>query len=177
MAKNTNSPLSNDRGFFTVINFINFMTELPLNLKIQTDIGFDYMGVSNWKKSDGSLIFNHLEKSNWAPWLAASARTLASRSQVFPQGQLVLKDAIGTPLASLSTNQIMWNGNPQTLQSWDGIAGEPTTYETTYIPAGNTLVLMSMNVHPKYQGKGLARVMIEEIKKVAQSLGVTYLIG
>ncbi len=36
---------------------------------------------------------------------------------------------------------------------------------------------MSMNVHPEYQGKGLARIMIEEIQKVARNLGIMYLIG
>lgn len=131
----------------------------------------------NWTVKDAEVIYELLEKPNWAPWLAASKDSLVGRSLVFPQGQLVLKGVDDTPLASLSTNQIFWNGQLETLPTWDEVAGDPTTYAHTYKSKGNTLVLMSMNVHPEYKGIGLARTLTEEIKKVASKLNVDYLIG
>lgn len=133
--------------------------------------------VKNWAPEDAQNIFIELETPNWAPWLAASVTSIKGRSLVFPKGQLLLMNKTGSSLASLSTNQIQWDGNPDALPNWDTVAGEPTTYENTYNLNGNTLILMSMNVHPTLQGKGLARALIGEVKKLAQELGITHLIG
>lgn len=134
--------------------------------------------VKNWVPKDGILIYNQVEKYNWAPWLAATPETLTGRAKVFPEGQLVIKDESGKKiLATLSTNRINWSGNIDELPCWDDVAGEPTDYSKTYVDDGNTLVLMSMNVHPEYQKEGLARKLIEEIKTQAKKLGVIHLIG
>lgn len=131
----------------------------------------------NWKRGTTELIHSKLEIPNWAPWLAASKESLLGRSKVFPKGQLVTTDIQGNPLASLSMNRISWNGNPLSLPSWDMVAGEPTTYERTYQPQGNALVMMSMNVDPLHQGEGLAKRLIEQAKLLAIELGVEYIIG
>lgn len=65
--------------------------------------------VTNWTPELAHDIHQHLEVSNWSPWLAASQASLAGRSLVFPQGQLLLmENATGLPAASLSTNRIHW---------------------------------------------------------------------
>lgn len=131
----------------------------------------------SWTPQEAPVIYQHLEVPNWAPWLAASMDSLAERSQVFQEGQIVLMGLGNLPLASLSTNRIFWDGNRGTLPTWDDVAGDPTTYEKTYIPNGNTLVLMSMNVTPTQQGKGLTKIMLEHMGKVAQKIGIQYVIG
>lgn len=129
-----------------------------------------------WSPQEAAGVYTHLEVSNWAPWLAASADTIAARSQVFASGQLLMKSN-GFYLASLSMNQIHWDGDPQTLPSWDDVAGDPTDYSTTYQPDGNTLVLMSMNVNTGFQGLHLPTHMIHSTQKVAAELGIEHIIG
>jgi GNAT superfamily N-acetyltransferase len=146
------------------------MTERKDNVTQQFTVG-------SWKPEDILSIHQKLEVPNWAPWLAASEVSMVGRCLVFPEGQIVMKDTQGFPLASLSMNKINWDGDSESLPSWDDVAGDPTTYERTYVPKGNTLVLMSMNVNPEYQGAGHARALIEKAKLLTQELGVDYLIG
>jgi GNAT superfamily N-acetyltransferase len=149
---------------------VKIMTENKDNIVQQFTVG-------SWKQEDIAIIHQKLEVPNWAPWLAASKISMVGRCLVFPEGQLVVKDVQGVPLASLSMNKINWDGDSESLPSWDDVAGDPTTYERTYISNGNTLALMSMNVNPEYQGAGYARMLIEKAKLLAQELGVENLIG
>lgn len=147
---------------------------------LQKQIEIKKLGVcqiSNWIPKDGPKIYSQVETLNWAPWLEASPKTLSSRAEIFPEGHLIIKNGENKILATVSTNRINWNGNPTTLPCWDDVAGEPTDYSQTYNLDGNTLVLMSMNVHPEYQGYGLAKTLIEEIKNQAKTLGIVNLIG
>lgn len=135
--------------------------------------------VDFWGPQDNPLlIYQWLEQPNWAPWLAAGPETIAGRGAVFPQGQLLLKDRIwGKAYASLSLNRIFWDGNPAQLPNWDTVAGDPTDYSTTYQPQGNTLVLMSMNIRPDYQGLQLPAKMIDHTLATAHALGIEHVIG
>lgn len=134
--------------------------------------------VSLWKPEDGLKIYNQVEKKNWPPWLAAKPKILSGRAKIFPEGQLMIKSLKdNTILATLSTNRFNWDGIAEHLPNWDLVAGNPPDYSTTYQPQGNTLDLISMNVHPEYLGSGLAHLMIELIKEQAKALGITYLIG
>jgi len=134
--------------------------------------------VTNWQPEMALDIYKFLEQPNWAPWLEASQETISGRAKTFPQGQLVILETnTGLPIASLSTNLINWDGNPNNLPNWDLVAGEPTDYSQTYCPKGDTLVLMSMNVSQEYQGTGLARELIGQITQVARGLGCQHLIG
>lgn len=63
------------------------------------------------------------------------------------------------------------------MPSWDDVAGDPTTYEKTYNPEGNALTLMSMNVRPDLQSRGLARKLIGSIQQVAKDMQVEHIIG
>ncbi len=133
--------------------------------------------IEEWKPSEAMDIYTQLEHPNWAPWLEASAETIAGRAIIFPKGQLLIKEN-GLKVASLSINQIDWDGNPDTLPSWDKVAGKETTdYSETYKSSGNTLVLMSMNVAENSKGKHLPSNLITHTKQLAQELGVEYLIG
>lgn len=117
-----------------------------------------------------------LEDMCWAPWLAASPNSLAGRAEVFPNGQLCITSEQGL-LATLSVNQIMWDGDPNSLPSWDDVAGDPTTYEGTFVSDGNTLCLMSMNVHPLGRGQQLPKLLISSLLQYAEAKGVQHVIG
>lgn len=133
--------------------------------------------VSPWTPKEAQAIYQALEEPNWAPWLAASAETLAGRACVFPEGQLVMKDLLGGYMGSLSLNQIMWDGDPHTLPSWDDVAGDPTDYSKTYDPNGNTLVLLSMNVSPEWKGHHVPGKLVSKAKKLAFGLSVAHIMG
>jgi len=149
------------------------------SLQIQAELAelLNGMTIRPWSPGDALEIYEILEHPNWAPWLEASAKTLAARASVFPQGQLVMTDGFGKYAASLSLNQIDWDGNISHLPTWDEVAGDPTDYSTTYKPSGNTLVLLSMNVSPAYKGLQLPSKMIDTAVIVAKSLMVDHLIG
>lgn len=133
--------------------------------------------LKHWTPESALKIHKNLEIHNWAPWLAASPESLIGRACVFPKGQLLMESPNGEILASVSANRIQWDGYISSLPNWDTVAGDPTTYEKTFVPDGNTLVLMSMNVHPKYKKYGLATALIHQIQEVAAELGVNNLIG
>lgn len=130
------------------------------------------------KPEDGPKIYNEVEEKNWPPWLSAKRETLSGRARIFPEGQLIIRKLVGDEiLATLSTNRFNWDGNPTSLPSWDSAAGKPPDFSKTYILDGNTLDMVSMNVHPEYWKYGLAPLMIELIKEQAKALGITHLIG
>lgn len=133
--------------------------------------------IEQWNPESAIEIYQTMEQHNWAPWLAASPDSLIGRSRVFPEGQLLLRGPNNEPLASISTNRTSWNGQTINLPSWDEVAGEPTTYEATYQNNGNALILMSMNVNPKYKKNGLATTLVKEVQELTEELGVEYLIG
>lgn len=149
------------------------------NLTTESLIKTKQFDVINWHPSLAHIIHEELEVTNWAPWLAAGVESIAGRAEVFPQGQLLIMDPeTGAPLASISTNQINWDGDANSLPSWDDVAGDPTTYEHTHQPAGNTLVLMSANVHPDFQGQGFGKMLIESVLEAAENIGgIEHVIG
>ena len=125
--------------------------------------------ISTWKKyiEEYSILpIAELEQSCWSPWLAAPLESLAGRAEVFPDGQLCVYSGLGM-LATLSVNRIQWDGQPKSLPTWDGVAGEPTTYENTFTQAGNTLCLMSMNVSEQGRGQQLPKQLITSLLEYA----------
>jgi hypothetical protein len=133
--------------------------------------------IGSWQPVEGEAIYVALEHPNWAPWLEASAATLAGRARVFPHGQLVIKDLAGQYAASLSMNQILWDGQIAHLPSWDAVAGDPTDYSKTHNVMGNALVMMSVNVAPACKGKHMPTNLIAYAKVVANGLGMEHLLG
>jgi hypothetical protein len=134
---------------------------------------------TTWKgyiENDGIEPIANLEQICWSPWLAAPLESLAGRAEVFPDGQLCIKSELGL-LATLSVNKIQWNGQPESLPTWDYVAGDPTTYENTFAQKGNTLCLMSMNVSEQGRGQQLPKLLIQSLLEYAASTNVSHVIG
>lgn len=127
-------------------------------------------------EKDGITPIANLEQACWSPWLAAPQESLAGRAETFPDGQLCVTSE-SQLLATLSVNKIDWDGQPQSLPTWDDVAGDPTTYEHTFAQAGNTLCLMSMNVSEQGRGKHLPKLLISTLLSYAASANVTHVIG
>lgn len=136
--------------------------------------------ITPWHKKDIHKIYTDLEKPHWAPWLSFSEDGMMEMSSVFPEGQLVVKDKNGIPLAYASVNRVDWNGNISTLPTWDEVAGdqvEQAGYKNTYRSNGNTLVIMCLTVHSQHQGKYLSAILLDEIKVLARNLKVANIIS
>lgn len=136
--------------------------------------------IGPWNEQDIHIIYTRLEKPHWAPWLSFSKEGMKEMSSVFPEGQLVVKDKKGVPLAYASVNRVRWDGAVDTLPTWDEVAGdqvEQANYKNTYISKGNTLVIMCLTVHSVHQGKYLSAILINEIKILARKLKVKHIIS
>lgn len=139
----------------------------------------ELLSIDTWKgfvRENGIEPIASLEQACWSPWLAASLESLVGRAEVFPNGQLCIYSKLGL-LATLSVNEIQWDGQSENLPTWDEVAGEPTTYEHTYVPDGNTLCLMSMNVSPLGRGQQLPKLLIKTLIDFAKDSGVEHVIG
>src|SRR3989344_7579303 len=130
-----------------------------------------------YRPDEAGKIYQELEVPNWAPWLRASPETLAKRAEVFPEGQLEIWTPEGRPIASLSLARFDYNGDPKLLATWDELMGVPATGEKTFIPDGNAVGMMSINVRPDYQGQGLTKTIIDTVKDKSQELGAKYVMG
>lgn len=132
-----------------------------------------------WKLTDVPSIYR-LEQACWAPWLRKSEQHITTLAKTRPQTQLLLRNLQGNIVATLTMNRITWDGKPESLTTWDRVAGgsvEKSDYGTTYRPDGNTLCLMSMNVDPLLQGLKLAPRLAEEAQQVARELNIDHLIS
>ncbi|HLC87875.1 MAG TPA: hypothetical protein VJG66_02370 [Patescibacteria group bacterium] len=134
--------------------------------------------IRNWKPQDGEKIFE-LEEKCWAPWLRMTADILSSIAGVFPEGQLLVEDENGLIRASLTTNRIEWPGKEK-FPTWDEVAGEGIEsgdYHLTYKKDGDTLVMMSMNVHPDFRGEGYPGLMLERLRNYSKQNEIKHIIG
>lgn len=135
--------------------------------------------ISKWTKTDHPDLYK-LEEKTWAPWLRKPQKNFAIITKIFPEGQRKVMNIKGEIVAMFSTNRINWDGEIDTLPTWDSVAGgsiEQGNFSSTYIADGNTLDIMSISVDPQMQGKGLATILFNEIINIAQDLGVEYLIA
>lgn len=132
--------------------------------------------VRSYKPWEAQKIFDELEVPNWAPWLRASKEVLAKRAEVFPEGQIAIWEG-DHPVANISLARFNYDGNPQNLKTWDELMGIPATGEKTFVPDGNALGMMSINIKQNYQGMGLAKAIIDSVKDVAAKLGVKHIMG
>jgi hypothetical protein len=125
----------------------------------------------------GAEVYERIEKPNWAPWLRVDQARLVDRMMVFPDGHMTLKNEEDIPVGFLSTNRISWDGNPDTLSTWDGVAGENGNFQDTCVPDGNTICLMSMGAAAGFKGQRVAEEMVTGIQKIAREKGVEHIIG
>ncbi|OGH21647.1 MAG: hypothetical protein A2629_01945 [Candidatus Levybacteria bacterium RIFCSPHIGHO2_01_FULL_41_15] len=154
------------------------MSELPhagpsLSSREDGSNGFE---LRTYKPEEAARIYQELEVPNWAPWLRASPETLAKRAVVFPEGQIAIWKG-KRPIASISLNRFNYDGNPDNLPTWDELAGYPSTYEETYDPNGNAVAMMSINIHPEFQGQGLTGDIITAVKTLRETLGIKHIMG
>jgi predicted GNAT family acetyltransferase len=133
--------------------------------------------VVNWHELDIARLSREVESKSWAPFLAAPEQVLRERSRVNPEGQIALVASDGTILAGLSTNRVMLNSDLSTLTTWNDVVGKRHTYEETYNPNGNAIVLISINIPPEHRGQGFAELMIDEALKLPSRLGILDFIG
>lgn len=135
--------------------------------------------ISKWTKTDHPSLYK-LEEKTWAPWLRKPQKNFAVISKIFPEGQRKITNLNGEAIAMFSTNRINWDGDTQTLPTWDAVAGgsvELGDFSKTYVPDGNTLDIMSISVDPDMQGKGLATILFMEVISIAGELGIEHLIA
>lgn len=137
----------------------------------------DRYEIRPYKPEEAQKIFDELEVPNWAPWLRASPEVLAKRTEVFPEGQIAIWSKDGRPMANVNLSRFNYDGNPQSLPTWDELMGNPPTGEHTFDLNGNAVGMMSINVRPDSQGGGLTRVIIDAVKKSAQELGIKHVMG
>ncbi len=133
--------------------------------------------LSNWDSKDVPYVHEELCNKNWAPWLVIPRESVEGRIRVFPGGQLLARNEQGVPVGYAFINRVNWDGSQDHLKSWKDLAGNPTTFEDTYRPDGNTLCLMSINVHRNLRGVGIAQKLIRRATKLSKELKVEYLIG
>jgi ribosomal protein S18 acetylase RimI-like enzyme len=146
--------------------------------KIERDTTTHFQ-VERWKPNDVPAIV-HLEELCWAPWLRKPADNIGTIASLFPETQLVAKNHNNVIVAAITANRINWDGNPQSLQTWDSVAGgseNASDYIATHVLDGNTICITSSAVDPSVQRKGLAKRLIMEMKDVGKELGVDHLIG
>src|SRR3990167_3463265 len=154
------------------------MSELPhagpsLSSREDGSNGFE---LRTYKPEEAARIYQELEVPNWAPWLRASPETLAKRAVVLPEGEIDNWKGKRV-IASISLNRFNYDGNPDNLPTWDELAGYPSTYEETYDPNGNAVAMMSINIHPEFQGQGLTGDIITAVKTLRETLGIKHIMG
>lgn len=134
--------------------------------------------ISKWDVNDASDLYR-LEVKTWAPWLRKPMKNFETIAKIFPNGQRKITNGKGEIVAAVTTNLVNWDGNTNTLLSWDSYAGgsiAASDYSGSYLQDGNTLDFVSISVDPALQGKGLANVLVREVIDFAQNLGVEHLI-
>jgi len=129
--------------------------------------------------TDVPEIHERLEKL-WAPFLRYSLEDYNGQVKVFPEGQQVVFDDVGDPVATLSTNRYQID-DINHLPSWDSVAGmdkyTTATFERTYNPKGNAVILMSMSVREDQRGKQLASFLAQAAIKTGKDLRADYVLG
>jgi hypothetical protein len=135
--------------------------------------------LEHWKTTDAHAIYL-LEQAVWSPWLRRPEQHIVTIAKQFPQTQFLLRNRDNAIIATLTANRINWDGNPASLTTWDTVArgdGRVSDYTKTYIPDGNSLCLMSMNVDPTIQRTGQASRLVEDMRCIAKELEVKHLIS
>src|SRR6266487_6319908 len=135
--------------------------------------------LEHWKTTDAHAIYL-LEQAVWSPWLRRPEQHIVTIAKQFPQTQFLLRNRDNAIIATLTANRINWDGNPASLTTWDRVArgdGRVSDYTKTYIPDGNSLCLMSMNVDPTIQRTGQASRLVEDMRCIAKELEVKHLIS
>lgn len=137
----------------------------------------ELQSAEQYMQSLGRDIHARIEKPNWSPWLSATPEQIAERIRIFPQGHMIFKGENSTITGFLSTNRVHWDGQHDSLTTWDEVAGADRSFANSYQPSGNTICLMSMGVAAGARGQHVAQRMIEGIQDIAHQHAVEHIIG
>lgn len=137
-----------------------------------------YSPVEHWKPFDVSEIVR-LEEV-WASWLRKPPEHIATIAERFSETQLLIRNPQKKPVATLTATRMNWDGDPDSLTTWDDAVGGGITngdLTRSYDSNGNTICIISSAIDPAHRHKGLSKNLMTGIKRVAQELQVTHLIG
>lgn len=98
-----------------------------------------------------------VERLAWASdgqHISAATAKIAARIEVFPQG-VTLATIDGTEAGSQYAFQLSWDGNPNSLTSWDEMTAEGW-YNRVHYSQGNTGFLVGVGVVPCFRGSRVA---------------------
>lgn len=137
--------------------------------------------VRPWTESyeDAVRIVEEMDIPLWAPWYLEKPEAYIQRATLFPRGQLLLTDKQGQFAGYLTTNLITWNESPESLPTWDGVAGmtEHGSYADHFDEEGNAIILLAMSVHSNFQRLRLPQALIGEMQKAAKDIKASYILS
>lgn len=117
-----------------------------------------------------------IEVPSWAPWLRFSLDDLRSYERAFPPGQ-ILELADGEVIGMLTSVRVQWGGDVADLTTWDDVAGRTADLGDVSASDGDTMVMLSVSVHPSHRGEGVPARLVETARRVAGDLGLDHLIS
>lgn len=134
--------------------------------------------VESWTPGPGKAAQCHtLESLGKPPWLVPPEKTIEKRGEIFPFGQVVAKDVTGTIWAYAAFNRIEWSGTPEEFPQYYEVLGEDFDFSHTYDPQGNTLVLVSLAMHPAFANELSFSRFMQTVSSHAPRLGCTYFVA
>lgn len=141
--------------------------------------GVEQFSFEKWHPSAIDDI-DRLEKMCWPPWLQYPRQHLETISERFSNTQLLARNKNNVVVGAITANRIDWDGNPDSLTTWDDVAGGVVgigDYTATYKPEGNAICVMSASVDPTAQRASIGRRLVEGTIGLAKEAGAEYLIG
>lgn len=113
---------------------------------------------------------DHLHQIGWVPFMREDPVAALYWRQLldsFPQFQYVVVDETSTPVACGNAIPFHWDGSEESLPSgWDGVFEQGISDHEQQIKP-DTLSALAIVIHPGYRGKGLSKLMVKEMKRLA----------
>ena len=131
-----------------------------------------------WLESDVPEL-RIVEESSWAPWLRFPENAIAHIRSVYPDGQFLLRHD-NKIIAHLATTRIDWDGDIESLPSWDAAAGASVSdvnLTKMLKTNGNAICLLSMSVLPDYRHYNLSSTLIQAVEDYGRDTKAASIIG
>jgi hypothetical protein len=95
---------------------------------------------------------------------------------VFREGQAFIRADDETIIAVLNLARIKYP-NLSNPPNWQTICGNPAALEKSYVPEGDTVVMVNISVNPDYKGQRLPERLVELGKVQLKDAGVKHIVG